>query len=113
MYGASAVLHEDNRYFRSGQSGFGARFKYSIESAFLARHDDGSSHLSLSRMSGYIAVAAISGKWEPPSTDQPIHSVNAFGIAIGVETCFNVAREFLPRIFHSRPPVAINPNPAH
>jgi hypothetical protein len=64
-------------------------------------------------MSGYIAAAAISRKWEPPSTDQPSHSVNAFGIAIGVETCFNVAREFLPRIFHSRPPVAINPNPAH
>jgi hypothetical protein len=105
MYGASAALHEDNRYFRSGRSGFGPRLKYAIASSFLARHDDGSRHFSISRISSYAASAAISRLWQPPSTNGPVNAADAFAIAIGVETGFNVAREFLPRILHSRPPV--------
>lgn len=105
MYGTSAVLHEDNRYFRSGRTGFGPRLKYAIASSFLARRDDGSKHFSISRFTGYAAAAAISRAWQPPSTNGPVNATTAFEIAVGVETGFNVAREFLPQIFHSRPPV--------
>lgn len=113
MYGTSVLLHEDNRYFRSGQTGFGARLKYAIESTFVARHDDGSSHLSFSRIGSYAAAAAISRAWQPPSARGPIHVVDAFSIFVGAEVGFNVAREFLPRIFHSQEPVAMSQNPAH
>jgi len=105
MYGTSAMLHEDNRYFRSGRTGFGPRLKYAIASSFLARHDDGSRHFSISRFSSYAAAAVISRSWQPPSTNGPVNATDAFVIAVGVETGFNVAREFLPGIFHSRPPV--------
>jgi hypothetical protein len=104
-YGLSAVLHEDNRYFRSGLTGFGPRLKYAVESSFLARHEDGSRHFSISRMTGYVATAGISREWQPPSTNGPTNALSAFSIAVGVETGFNVAREFMPKVFHTRPPV--------
>jgi len=106
MYGTSAVLHEDNRYFRSGLTGFGPRMKYAVESTFIARHDDGSRHFSISRIGSYAAAAAISRAWQPPSTRGPIHAVDAFAIFAGAEIGFNVAREFIPGVFHSHPPVA-------
>lgn len=106
MYGTSAILHEDNRYFRSGLSGFGPRFQYAIASTFLARHDDGSRHPSISRLGSDIDASVVSRFWQPRSTDKLSNAADAFGIAIGVEAGFNVAREFLPAIFHSRGPVA-------
>lgn len=112
MYSTSAVLHEDNRYFLSGRSGFKARLKYAIASSFMAHHDDGSMHVSISRLSSYAAAATISRLWQPPSGIGPIHAVDSFAISIGVETGFNVAREFLPGILHSNRPVAMSQNPA-
>jgi hypothetical protein len=113
MYGTSAVLHEDNRYFRSGQTGFGVRLKYAIASTFLARHDDGTRHLSFSRIGSDAAAAVISRAWQPPSTIGPVHAAHAFGIFVGVEAAMNVAREFLPAIFHTHDPVVMSRNPAH
>jgi hypothetical protein len=113
MYGASSVLHEDNRYFRSGETGFRARLKYAIESAFLARHADGSRHISISGIGSYAAAAMISRAWQPPSTIGPQHAANAFAISIGAEAGFNIAREFLPAIFHSLPPVEMSPIGIH
>jgi hypothetical protein len=112
MYGASVALHEDNRYFQSGQSGFSARLKYALLSTFLARHDDGTRHLSFSRIGSYAAAAVISREWQPPSTSGPVHAADNFAISVGVEAGFNVAREFLPGIFHSHAPLAIAANPA-
>ena len=58
LFGASSLLHEDNRYVASGEAGFGARLKYALESAVLARHYDSSGQphrrLSVSRI-GAIA----------------------------------------------------------
>ena len=111
MYGASTFLHEDNRYFRSGLTGFRPRVKYAIASSFLARHDDGTRHFSWSRIGSYVSEAAISRAWQPPSERGPTHAVDSFAIVLGVETGFNIAREFLPRFFHSQPPVL--PGQAH
>ncbi len=112
MYGTSAVLHEDNRYFRSGLTGTGPRLKYALRSSFMARHDDGSMHFSISRIGSYAAAAAISRAWQPPSTIGPLHAVDSYAIAVGVEVGFNVAREFVP-FLHSLSPVAENQNSAH
>jgi hypothetical protein len=106
MYGISAALHEDNRYYRSGLNGFGPRLKYAIKSSFMARHDNGTQHFSFSRILSYGAAATISREWQPPSTNGWENGVDNFAVSIGVETGFNVAREFLPSIFHARPPVA-------
>ena len=105
-YGASAALHEDNRYFRSGKSGFGNRLVYALTSTVLARHDDGDRYVSASRLLSYAAAASLSRLWQPPSTSRLANAGRVFGITLGVEAGFNVAREFFPMIFHSHAPVA-------
>jgi hypothetical protein len=89
-------LHEDNRYFKSGQTGIG-RLSYAIKSAFLARHDDGSRFISFSAIGGAAAGAFISRAWQPPSTSSVGDGAVSFGIAAGVSAGLNVAREFLPQ----------------
>lgn len=104
-YGAAAVLHEDNRYFLSGESRLWPRLKYAIASEFLARRDDGTRRISFSKIGGVVATAFISREWQPPSTGGAVNGASAMGTAFGVEIGFNVAREFFPKIFHTPGPV--------
>jgi hypothetical protein len=96
MFGASSLLHEDNRYFTSGRRGAGARLKYALESTFLARRNDGSRRFSYSRIGAGLGTAILSRTWVPPSWDHPRNVAINFGITLAVEAGFNVGREFLP-----------------
>jgi hypothetical protein len=95
QYVVSAGLHEDNRYVRSGKTGFGPRLGYALASTFLARHDDGTRGLSVSALTGAAGAAAISRVWQPPSTAKARNGAIAFSVSLGVTAGFNVAREFL------------------
>ena len=91
------MLREDNRYFVSGRTGNLHRLLYAIESPFLARHNDGSRHISYSHIGAVIGAALISRAWQPPSTSgmrsATLNGVTSISISIG----FDVAREFWPR----------------
>jgi hypothetical protein len=89
VYGASDLLHEDNRYIPSGESGAGARMKYAIASTFLARKDNGIRRFSYSRIGGVLAVAFISREWQPPSENKPRNAASSFGTTLGTEVGFN------------------------
>ncbi len=99
-YGASSLLHEDNRYFHSGKFGFGPRLKYAVASTFLARRDDGTRCLSFSRIGGTAGAAVISRQWQPRSTNTMGDAATSFGISMGIQVGFSVAREFWPGIRH-------------
>lgn len=103
LYGLSDLLHEDNRYFASGLSGTAPRVKYAIESTFLARKPDGHRRLSYSRLSAVAATAFLSREWQPRSTAGSAHAWLSIGTVLGGEAAFNVAREFLPRVFRTVP----------
>jgi hypothetical protein len=100
MYGASDLLHEDNRYLPSERTGAMPRLKYAVESTFLARKDDGRRRLSYSRLGGIVATAFISREWQPDSTRGPEHAASSIGTVVASEVGFNIAREFLPKVFH-------------
>ncbi len=96
QYGISTALHEDNRYFVSGQTGFFRRTKYAIKSTFFARHDNGDQSFSFSRIGSAAGSAFISRAWQPRSTTNAGDGAVTFGITIGVDTGFNLLREFWP-----------------
>jgi hypothetical protein len=103
QYGISAALHEDNRYFVSGQTGFFRRTKYAVKSTFLARHDNGSQSFSFSRFGGAAGSAFISREWQPRSTTSAGDGAVVFGFSMASDIGFNVFREFWPdmkRHFH-------------
>jgi hypothetical protein len=99
-FGLSSAFHEDNRYVPSGRAGAGARIGYAVESTFLARHEDGSRHLSISRLAAFAGAAALSRMWQPRANRTIGGGVANFGTSLSVAVGFNVAREFLPRLFH-------------
>jgi hypothetical protein len=103
QYGISASLHEDNRYFVSGETGFFRRTKYALKSTFLARHDNGSQSFSFSRIGGAAGSAFISRAWQPTSKTTAGDGAVVFGFSVVSDIGFNVFREFWPdmkRRFH-------------
>jgi hypothetical protein len=93
------MLHEDNRYMLSGETAVGARIKYAVASSFLARRDDGTRRVSISRLGGYVAVAFISREWQPHTTNGAQNAASNIGNTVATEVGFNIAREFFPRFF--------------
>jgi hypothetical protein len=102
LFGAGDLLDEDNRFFASGLSGTGPRVRYAIESTFLARRHDGHRRLSYSRLGSVVATAFISREWQPRSTDHVHNALVGTGTVLGTEIGFNIAREFLPKVFHTQ-----------
>jgi hypothetical protein len=95
-YGLGSALHEDNRYFNSGRQGFWPRTGYALASGILARHDDGSLHLSISQVGGVAAGAFLARTWLPPSQSSASAGAVSFGITLGSNMGFSVVKEFLP-----------------
>jgi hypothetical protein len=95
-FSLSSALHEDNRYFNSGKKGLWSRTGYAVESGILARHDDGSRHLSISQLGGVAAAAFLSRSWQPPSTHSAGSGAVSFGITMASNMGFGVVKEFLP-----------------
>jgi hypothetical protein len=95
--GAAALLHEDNRYFRSTESGFGKRLKHAVVSTFLAHNDAGQEHFAYSRFGSAIGASFISRTWQPRSENKPGDALDNFGLTVGVDIGWNVFREFCPK----------------
>jgi hypothetical protein len=95
-FGLSNALHEDNRYFNSGKKGIWSRTGYAAASGILARHDDGSRHLSFSQVGGVAAGAFLSRYWQPPSQHSVGDGAVSFGITMASNIGFGVVKEFLP-----------------
>jgi len=102
LFGASSLLHEDNRYVASGETGFGARLKYALESTVLTRRYDSSGQphrrLSLSKLGAVAGAALLSRLWQPNSTGGLQNAAISFGVSIGAAGGFNVTREFMPNL---------------
>lgn len=95
--GAAAVLHEDNRYFRSTDTGFGQRLKHAVLSTFTARNDAGQEHFAYSRIGSAVGASFISRIWQPPSENKSGDAATNFGFTMGVDIGWNVFREFCPK----------------
>jgi hypothetical protein len=95
-HGIAFALHEDNRFFASGEREVGPRLRYAILSTVLARHDDGSRSISISGLGGAAAGSFLTRPWQPPSTGSAGAAAVSFGLTMAVRTGLNVAREFGP-----------------
>ena len=102
IFGASSVLHEDNRYVPSRQYGFGPRIEHALARTFLARDDHGKRRVSVSRIVGWAGTAFISRAWQPIGNRNFRSGAIDFGSSMAMAAGFNVAREFLPIISYRR-----------
>lgn len=95
-FGLASALHEDNRYFNSGEKGIWSRTGYAVTSGILARGDNGNRHLSVSQVGGIAAGAFLSRLWQPPSQESAGDGAVSFGITMASNMGFSVVKEFLP-----------------
>ena len=100
--GAAAVLHEDNRYFKSADTGFGKRLKHAVGSVFVARNQAGQEHFAYSRFGAALGTSFISREWQPPSVNSSGDAAVNFGIAMAVDMGWNVFKEFRPNRLRRR-----------
>ena len=95
-YGASAHLHEDNRYRRSLQTGFWERSRHAMVSTFTASDDAGHQHFAYSRIGSVAATAFIWSTWQPQSTSGVGNAVASLGFGVGAQMGGNLFSEFWP-----------------
>ena len=96
-FGGATALGEDNRYFRSTQSGFLKRSKHVLTSVLVTRSEGGQTHLAYSRMGAILASSFISRLWLPRSQDSAGDAAVSFGFDMAAGVGWNFIREFTPR----------------
>jgi hypothetical protein len=91
------TLHQDPRYFPSGEKGFGRRFKSVIKQTFVARRDSGSDQFAYARIGSALGASFLANTWQPKSTDTVGNAMTTFGVTIGGDAAYNFLQEFIPR----------------
>jgi len=101
-FGGSTVLRQDNRYFRSTESGFGKRSKHAIASVFVARTEGGGREFAYSRFGAVLGAAFLSRIWQPRSQDGAGDAAVSFGLNMAADIGLNLVHEFCPRPLRRR-----------
>jgi hypothetical protein len=96
-YSLAEVLHEDNRYFRSGKKSTGARILFALESPAMAEKN-GNRRVSISSLTGIAGAATISLAWAPSSWQGADNAAANFGLTYAGMAGLNVVREFMPAL---------------
>jgi hypothetical protein len=92
------ALHQDPRYFVKGKGGFWKRTGYAISREVITRGDDGRNHFNTSELAGNAVAAGISNAYYPAADRSFGNTANKWGQQIGLDTFFNVAKEFWPDV---------------
>lgn len=114
-----ALLHEDPRYYRLGESSSNVRrTEYAISQVFLSRTDDGRVIPNYSGFLGRGVAVALSFLYYPPASRSGGVALREFGTSVGGLVAFDVLREFVPRevfshltIFRQPDSVPVPPEP--
>jgi hypothetical protein len=94
------ALHQDPRYFVKGTGGFWRRTGYAVSREFITRGDDGRNHFNTSELAGNAVAAGISNLYYPAADRSLGNTANKWGQQIGLDTFFNVTKEFWPDVRH-------------
>jgi hypothetical protein len=94
-----SLLHQDPRFFQSGQGGFWHRTGYAVSRIFITRTDSGSQQFNYSEVFGSAASAAISTYSYHPQGDRTFsNTASVWGTQVGYDTITIVVKEFWPDI---------------
>lgn len=94
------ALHQDPRYFTKGEGGFLRRTGYAISREVVTKNDDGRNHFNTSEILGNGIAAGISNLYYPAADRSFGNTLNKWGQQIGLDTGFDIMKEFWPDIRH-------------
>jgi len=94
-----SLLHQDPRYFQSGQGGVKHRILYAVGRIFVTRTDSGQPQLNYSEFLGSSTAAVISTYSYHPKEDRDLSTAaSVWGSEVGFDTLNNLIKEFWPDI---------------
>jgi hypothetical protein len=94
-----SLLHQDPRYFQSGQGGVKRRILYAVGRIFVTRGDSGQSQVNYSEFLGSSTAAVISTYSYHPKGDRDLSTAaSVWASEVGFDTLNNLIKEFWPDI---------------
>ena len=94
------ALRQDPRYFTKGKGGFFKRTGYAISREVVTKNDKGENTFNTSEIVGNGIAAGISNLYYPAADRSFGSTANKWGQQLGLDTGFNIAKEFWPDIRH-------------
>lgn len=108
-FSAAFLLHEDDRYFLSGETGAWRRTRHAIAGVFAAHKPDGRTVFATSSLLGIAGASGISRAWSPDNWQTPSATARSFAISVAGAAGLNIVREFLPDLVHPHRPASGQP----
>ena len=94
-----SILHQDPRFYQSGQGSFWHRTGYAVSRIFVTRQDSGRNTFNASEVLGAAISAGISVYTYHPRSDRNLgNAASVWGSSIGYDTITIVVKEFWPDI---------------
>lgn len=94
-----SLLHQDPRYFQSGQGSAKRRIFYAVGRIFATRSDSGQTQLNYSEFLGSSTAAVISTYTYHPKEDRDLSTAaSVWASEVGFDTLNNLIKEFWPDI---------------
>jgi hypothetical protein len=97
-FGLASMLHEDNRYFNSGQTGVWRRSIYALKTTARARHDNGRLYPSVSNLAAIAVGAFVARTWLPPGERSAKDAAFSIGLTVAGDAAGSMLKEFMPDI---------------
>lgn len=88
------LLHQDTRYYLLGHGGFWRRGIYAVSRTIITRNDAGNTVFNSSQVLGAGVASAISDFYYPSRVRTFGHTMQGFGINMGVDAVAFGAKEF-------------------
>lgn len=95
-FGLDSTLHEDPRYFRSGDGGFWRRTSHALRGTVLTHTDKGTEALSVWRFGSAYGAAYLSNQWYPNRLNTVGLGFSEGSLQLGFDLLRNLASEFGP-----------------
>ena len=94
----AAALHQDPRYFRSGETGVWRRTKYALERTVVTRRDSGRQTIAIWNISAHYGAQFVSNTWRPDRVTPVPDTLARGSISMGYDAASNLLKEFWPDI---------------
>jgi hypothetical protein len=96
--GSDLAFKTDPRYDRCDCIGFGARTGHAWKRVFVARRDDGSDFINVSRLAGAYMTPILTDQWYPARLNTWSHKLQSGTEFLGWRGVNNMVKEFWPEI---------------
>jgi hypothetical protein len=97
-FGLDTALHQDPRYYRSGDGGFWRRTGHAFRGTILTRTDSGKETLATWRLGSAYAATFLSNEWFPDRVNTVTLGLTEGTTQIGFDLLANLGSEFWPDV---------------